>query len=238
MTSQVVSVLCGGKRLDIPNIHTLDNSDNKLTPCEAYQSLFERYHSVDVLVYVHDDVTIHDEDWQFKLEGIFVKGLAVGQRYTDSPVVAAGLGGATCLGRPWLYKVPYAISNMARAGYASNQTDAEVHGQRFTGKRRVAVLDAFLMAVRPDFLKKVGGWPVNHLSHHCLDLWVACEAARYGKEIWTSGSSIMHHGGGTSTKQIYRQAKWLKGGTLETDHQEPHRWLYENYRDVLPIIIR
>jgi hypothetical protein len=51
------------------------------------------------------------------------------------------------------------------------------------------------------------------------------------------GASCTHHGGGTSTKPEYAKAKWLAGGTMEEDHQAPHRWLYEEYRDVLPISV-
>ena len=126
---------------------------------------------------------------------------------------------------------------MARSGYMSNQDDWEIHGKRETGTKRVAVLDAFLMAVRRDFLLSVGGWPVKHLTHHCLDLWLACEAARAGKEIYMVGISALHSGGGTSTNAIYATAEWKQGGSLETDHQLPHRWLAETYRDVLPITL-
>jgi len=119
----------------------------------------------------------------------------------------------------------------------SNQTDAQVHGERFTGCRRVAVLDAFLMAIRTDWLRSIGGWPTQHLTHHCLDLWLACEAARHNKEIWMTGVSCTHHGGGSSTKPIYKDAKWLQAGSMESDHILPHLWLYNEYRDVLPIII-
>ena len=51
------------------------------------------------------------------------------------------------------------------------------------------------------------------------------------------GVDCTHHGGGSSTKPLYRDAKWLQGGSMETDHQLPHKWLYDNYRDVLPIVL-
>jgi hypothetical protein len=35
---------------------------NGLTPCEAYQKLLEE-EDADYLVYLHDDVTVHDPDW-------------------------------------------------------------------------------------------------------------------------------------------------------------------------------
>jgi hypothetical protein len=102
----------------------------------------------------------------------------------------------------------------------------------------VAVVDAFFIAVRTNWLDDIGGWPVGHLTHHCLDLWVACEAARTGREVWATGVDCIHRGGGTSTKRSYESASWLQGGTLVGDHERPHRWLYDEFRDVLPIRVK
>lgn len=200
------------------------NEDNKVTPCQAYQSLLESCPD-DILIYIHDDVTIHDADWIDRTLSLF----------NNPNCVAAGMGGAPRLGNKDLYRKPFNIWNMARGGYWSNQTDAEVHGERFDGVRRIAVMDAFFIAVRTDFLRSVGGWPVDKLSHHCLDLWLACEAARAGKEVWAAGLPVTHHGGGSSVKPVYSEAKWLQGGTLESDHRDPHVWLADSYRDVLPL---
>lgn len=251
-TVEIASVVCGGMLLKAPigkreyvnrlgqqckelvfaeppgfgsvAVSQIDNIANLMTPCEAYQKVLDQT-DADVLVMIHNDVTIHDPDWLARIMSLF----------ENVDCVAAGLGGATSLGRPDLYRKPYNIWNMARGGYASNQTDAEVHGERFTGDRRVAVLDAFCMAVRVDWLRSRGGWPAGHISHHCLDLWLACEVARGGMEIWMTGASVTHHGGGASTKPVYAEAKWLQGGSLASDHQAPHRWLWDSYRDVLPV---
>jgi hypothetical protein len=229
MTYTICTVKCEGSTLpgrDLSkHIRILDNQRNGLTPCLAYQKLLEE-EDADFLIYLHDDVTIHDPDWGVKLLCPFLE---------NENCIAVGLGGATGLGNWNLHRQPYALRNMARTGYASNQTDAEVHGERFTGERRVAVLDAFCMAVRRSYLLSVGGWPTAHLTFHCLDLWLACQAARDGKEIWMTGASCTHHGGGSSTKGVYQDAKWLQGGTAQSDHELPHLFLFNEYRDVLPI---
>ncbi len=205
-------------------IHVQDNSNNWRSPCQCYQAI-HKLSKDDVTVYLHDDVAIHDPDWHTKVMSLF-----------DNPnCVAVGLGGATSLGRPDLYRKPFDIWNMARGGYCSNQRDAEVHGERFAGVKRVAVLDAFFMAVRSSFLRSVGGWPVGSLTHHCLDLWLACETAREGKEMWMVGCDCNHYGGRSSTAPAYAKAAWLQGGSMEQDHIQPHRWIFDNYRDVLPI---
>lgn len=236
---QVATVVCQGPGAVLPGVGGNDgllhrqyiNRNNELTPCQAYQQLLEvsNYDSryiPDILIYTHDDVTVHDADWLDRIRERFSK---------SESCVAVGLGGATSLGRPGLYRRPYNVWNMARGGYGSNQTDWQTHGAHVTEDRQVAVLDAFVMAVRVDWLLRMGGWPVEHLSHHCLDLWLGCMAARDGKEVWTVPSLVTHHGGGSSTKPQYTQAKWLRGGSLESDHLEPHRWLMEEFLDVLPI---
>lgn len=234
MTSEIVSVLCGGMP-DGPKLpcgavnRMLVNTDNRISPCQAYQQLLEGQKETghrDIIIYIHDDVTIHDPLWEPKVMEVFEN---------HPNCVAVGLGGALALGSWDMYRKPWNIWAMARRGYASNQTDAEVHGGRFTGERQVAVLDAFFMAVRTDWLRNLGGWPCAHLTHHGLDLWLACEAARAMKEIWMTGVDCTHHGGGSSTTKGYAGAKWLQGGSMEQDHQLPHRWLWETYRDVLPI---
>ncbi len=233
MNAAVWSVSCGGPGLVVPNyenVCTWDNEFNQYTPCQCYQYILDIKPAVipDVLIYIHDDVTIHDPDWLARVLEPFAR--------PDCAVV--GLGGALSLGHPDLYKRPYRLPDMARGGYRSNQTDWQTHGEQETGSCRVAVVDAFFMAVRRDFLVKIDGWPVKHLSHHGLDLWLGCEAARHRKETWMVGVSCTHHGGGTSTKPIYREAKWLQGSSLESDHQLPHKWLHSEYIDVLPLVVR
>lgn len=234
MTSKIVSIDCGGPGFKTPKnlrsvkrIH-VNNKKNERSPRDCYQWVLENINA-DILLMVHDDVTIHDMHWHDSIMSCFQDQT---ENYTDT--VAVGFGGATKLGHPNLYKRPYRLPDMARSGYASNQIDAETHGERFTGVRQVAVLDAFIMAVRRDFLVSVGGWP-EQLSHHGLDLWLACMAARHGKQIYMTGVDCNHLGGRTSTKGIYADATWLQGGTLDSDHQTPHRWLYDEFRDVLPI---
>lgn len=229
-TAEIFVVACGGPGFKEPYgfpVTVIDNSDNSASPCWRYQEALDLC-NYDWIVMAHDDLEIHDPEWFPRMA--FVMD-------SSENVVAVGLGGATALGNRDLYRKPYSIWNMARHGYASNQTDAEVHGARFTGVRRVAVLDAFFMAIRTDWLRSIGGWPTDHLTHHMLDAFIACEAARGGKDICQVGVSCTHHGGGTSTKPEYAKAKWLKGGSMESDHQEPHLWLANEYRDVLPIIV-
>lgn len=208
------------------------NYKNYWSPAQCYQILLDEGRDIrrsdpDILIYMHTDVVIHSDFWLSRVLSHFDK----------KDVVAVGLGGATSLGTKDLYRKPYRIENMVRGGYASNQDDAEVHGERFDGWRRVAVLDAFFMAINVKWLKSRGGWPAKHLTHHCLDTWLACEAARDKKTIILDGCSCLHKGGAMSCSEAYLRAPWLQGGSVDSDHAIPHRWLYEEYKDVLPINI-
>lgn len=228
MTSQIVCVTCGESTPNLPGDHTIcyvTAEENLTSPCHRYQGALERLET-DVLIYVHDDLDIYNPEWLANVMFLF--------SYRPD-IVAVGLGGAARLGNWDLYRKPYSIHNMARFGYVSNQTDWETHGGHCQGSGPVAVVDAFFMAIRRDWLMSCGGWPTEHLTHHCLDLWLACEARRRGNEIWMVGESCTHHGGRTSTSARYAQAPWLQGGTLAEDHARPHRWLWNEYRDVLPI---
>lgn len=229
MTHEIISVLCGGAGFSAPgisaNFRQYDNRHNQYPPRYYYQDALMTS-KADILIYVHDDVKIHDKDW---LERVM-------EPFEDVNTVAVGLGGAMSLGTDDLYSKPFDINNMRRGGYMSNQDDWEVHGTHETGKKLVVVLDAFFMAVRREWLLTacMGRWPKT-LTHHCLDLWLACEASYFGYKTYMVGVSCIHHGGGTSAKPVYEKAPWLQGALTSIDHHQPHKWLYHTYAGVLPL---
>jgi len=223
---EVYSVQCGGPGPVLPgaDVTLIDNRANLRTPRDCYQEALDLCDK-DILVLMHDDVTVYEHAWADRVMEIF-------EKHPDC--VAVGLGGAMGLGSDDLYKKPYQINQLARRGYVSNATDWQVHGGHETGVRQVAVLDAYFMAVRTKWMRRVGGWP-TWLTHHCVDTWLACKAAREGKSIYVVGCSVMHWGGGSSTKDPYKALCKKLGRTLETDHQIPHYEIYSRFGDVLPI---
>ncbi len=194
---------------------------------QAYHEAWKRHRDEDVLVYMHDDLEIHCPTWN----------LAMLDAFSNPKTAIVGFGGAWGLGVPDIYKTPYDISQLVRMGYCSNQTDWEVHGQNETGQRGVAVVDGFFMAISGAFLREVKGWDWIQSNFHCYDLAMCLEAHRRGWEVRMTGVSCTHHGGGTSTKKHY--ADWCanRGTTMEEEHARPHRWLYEEYRDILPLVV-
>ena len=112
MTHEVVSVICSGSNLTSHIDRIIDNTGNYFAPCVAYEKLL-RTSTPDIIIYIHDDVTIHDSNWLERVIDCFDVPM-----YPSENTVAVGLGGATQLGNGNLYRKPYNIMNMARYGYA------------------------------------------------------------------------------------------------------------------------
>lgn len=210
---------CGAERLTFRNIPNRG-------VVYGLQAIYEGAKDFDAIVFMHDDVLIHHNNWAMKIADIF---------FTHPDAVVVGLGGATGLGTSDIYKSPYRINQLQRIDYASNQRDWEIHGKRETGTRQVAVVDGFFMAIRKSFLDQIGGWRDFKHNFHMYDAWVCLQAARLGKQVWMVGVDCTHFGGGTSITPEYME--WCKehGTTSEREHQEPHVTIYNEFRDVLPL---
>lgn len=191
----------------------------------AYQFLYESRKAEDVLAFVHDDVEMFDPDWREK----------VALELMDPQVAIVGLGGATGIGVPDIYKTPYQIEQLIRNNYCSNQKGWEIHGTQEEGSKDVAVVDGFFMAVKTKFLKEVDGWKQVKTRFHMYDVGLCLLALRHGYKVRMLGLECDHHGGGSSTKAEY--FNWCKenGTSMEREHWEPHLWVYEEFRDLLPL---
>lgn len=181
---------------------------------EAYNTLLCELDS-DVLALIHDDVVIHEQNWD----------LRVLKEFEDPTVGMVGFGGARGHGDPQMYKIPYEMNQFARRGFMSNMRNAEAHGARFTGERDVAVFDGFALFIRRKILEKAGGWPdaeKTGINYWCYDYWISMEVRRQGYRNRLVGVDCDHLGG--------------KSPSIlpNEDIDKAHRWLYENYRDVMP----
>ena len=180
----------------------------------------------DILAFIHDDVICREEGWD----------LRVLKEFEDPRVGVVGFGGALLHGSADIYQRPYELQQLGRALYMSNVDDADVHGDRFTGSREVAVLDGFSLIVRRELLDRCGGWqPDKWPSHHVYDYRICCEAHRYGYSVRCVGIRCHHQGGRTATRADYQE--WAKTTKWTSDvemHTQGHRMLYDEYRDVLP----
>jgi len=180
-----------------------------------------------IICFMHDDVNLLEWRWDRKLYRAF----------WDLPKAGLiGLGGAQGLGHPDIYQKPYELDDLVRHRFASNMSDAEVHGDRIHKRQRSAVLDGFFMAFRAECLKDVEAfnWDLPG-PHHCYDTVACLEAIRAGWQVWTLPLACRHLGGRTALDPRY--TAWLKRKkkTDQDFHRLNHQWVYENYRDVLPI---
>lgn len=180
----------------------------------------------EILAYIHDDVSIYEKGWDQR----------VLKEFDDPEVGVVGFGGALIHGSPSLYKTQYRISQLGRSLYASNVNDAELHGERFTWEKTVAVLDGFSLIIRRSLLDRTGGWPIDRYPpHHVYDYWACASAHRYGFSVRLVGIRCHHHGGGTAISNAYQEwaAKTEWGSDAEM-HRQGHILFYQDFRDVMP----
>jgi len=193
-----------------------------LTKCETF-----RYETdAEVIGYLHSDLYTHEHGWDKR----------VLDQFEDERVAVVGVVGATGLAHEDLYKLPFHFTQLARYGVIGNLTDMEVHGERFTGSKDVAVVDSCAVFVRTAFINAIGGWPCTTYpnSSHCSDLWLCCMCHRLARTVRMVGISCTHRSGGKGEAG----SRWLEQhGGDSNHHQQAHRLIYEDFRDVLPIRI-
>ena len=180
-----------------------------------------------VIGYLHSDLFIHEPSWDRRVMAEFTK--------PDVGVV--GFVGATRLGRDDLYKTPYDFRQLARGGVWSNLTDWRSHGQREERSRRVAVVDSCAVFVRRELLARCGGWPVGRYpnSSHCSDLWLCASGWRCGMASVVVGVECTHRSGGKGPAGT----RWMDAhyGSDVAAHRQAHELIYQDFQDVLPMVI-
>lgn len=194
-----------------------------------------------IIACFHDDLELHDPDWAKKVLTHF-------RRHPDCGL--AGFGGAIGLGDADIYQKPYDPMQLARSGFRSNLSNAEVHGLRSLLPEQVACLDGFSQIGRADFFKGLfypGGDAVRvpvwqqlealGVHHHFYDGMLGCYAARLGWQTWYLPIHCTHYGGRTAVGDQGYQA-WAAAQVEGGDHgfwRDAHRIGYEHFRDVLPL---
>lgn len=182
----------------------------------------------DILAYFHSDLFIHERDWD----------LRVLREFEDPNVVLVSFFGAKELGRSNIYVDPYDFRQLARGGCYSNMRDWFNHGQRCTGAMDVAMIDSFSLIVRRSFLDEIGGWPMHCPPSHGSDMWLCMMAARHKKKVRLVGIDCSHASGGVRGDGTFDYPAWAAKTTWGSDaamHRWWHKYLYEEFRDVLPI---
>lgn len=181
----------------------------------------------DLLVYIHDDFRILEQGWDERVKRVFVR---------DPKCGLAGFGGATALGGDEIYRAAYEVHQLGRRDFWSNMRGAEAHGNRTTVERPIVFTDGQSMIVRRSLLDKIQGWSwwPFHLVHHAYDYGIACMARRHGYTAWLVPCDVEHRGGLTACGPVYQKLAQAHGGDAAV-HAASHRFVYETFRDVLPL---
>jgi GT2 family glycosyltransferase len=207
-------------------------SENRGVPA-ALHELWTMSHQIPgdddaVLCYIHDDLRILETEWDERVLRAFDR---------DPKIGLATFGGSTGIGVSYIYQQPYNCGQLGRSDFYSNMNGAEVHGVRTTEERPVVWGDGQSMIVRRSMLDKVEGWswyPFDAV-HHGYDYAIACMTRRLGYTGWLVPCAIEHRGGLTACSAIYQTELSPKYGGDAAVHDRAHRFVYEEFRDVLPL---
>lgn len=181
----------------------------------------------DVLCYIHDDVRILDRGWDQRVKAAFAR---------DETLGLAGFGGSSGIGSHTIYREPYNPGQLGRIDFYSNMLGAEAHGIRTTEERPIVYTDGQSMIVRRGLLDQVDGWswwPFD-LVHHAYDYGIACMARRHGYSGLLIPCAMEHRGGMTACGPAYKELAAKHGGDAAV-HDASHRFVYQEFRDVLPL---
>lgn len=213
---------------DIKDLRVSSSNEN-IGAVGGLQALYDLSLKTDcsILGMIHDDVDILESGWDHKVTKFF----------QDRPKCGLmGWFGATRLGDADLYKTPYRLQQLARGGGRSMMTEAEVHGMRSDEPCKVATIDGFSMFARREFLEQISGWSwwPKDLPFHSYDNALALMAKRMGWETWYQPMTCKHWGGQTSTSVDFVKQFGRSEGEI---HSAGHEWLYEEFKDVLPLVV-
>lgn len=185
----------------------------------------------DIIACLHDDLRIDEPAWDRRVVRFFETHPRCGM---------VGFSGASGLGDPDIYEKPYAPHQLARRDFFSNMSDAEKHGRRELQPRRAACFDGFSQIGRASLLLKLfERLTALGVVHHMYDSALGAMSIRDGWENWYLPISC-HHAGGMTAVGSGAYNEWAKTQRTDGDQgfwEESHRILYEELRDVLPVVV-
>lgn len=194
-----------------------------------------------LIAYLHDDLIVLERNWDARVCTTFI---------SDPDAVLAGFSGTKGLGHSDIYKEPYHLTQLSRQGplLSNLYLHAEFHGERTTETQPVAFVDGFSLILRQSFLDVIDGWSwwPKECVHHAYDYGIACQAKRSGGSVWLVPVDCDHgvqdpvnHGrsAGTSGSNHYQKLAATYGGDAAV-HAASHRFVYDEFKDVLPIRVQ
>lgn len=230
---------------------------------EGMAQVLHLFPAARVIACLHDDVWMEETDWDAKVLDCFADNPQCGLLGFGG---ATGLGAANIYQVPYdpmqLARQDF-VSNMRDAEAHGRRAHASSEWRLACRPERVACLDGFSLIGRREYWEGwsvfdqqqpyslVGGGAWNlfqrmadaGLVHHAYDSALGCYAKRLGWEVWMLPLRCHHHGGLTAVADpAYHE--WAHRQQTHDDERGDqgfwnfaHRWVYKEFRDVLPIRI-
>lgn len=177
--------------------------------------------STDYIFYTHNDVLIHEKNWDDKLVRVLSELPGCG---------VAGFYGAKGIGTHDIYRTPYYMHQLVRVENVSacHRMDAAIHGFRPPSgeTERVAVMDGFSLIVKTELLNELDGFDRNYPVHHNYDNDICLESLDKGYNNYVIAMDAEHLGGRTDVGEDWAS----KFGKSKAEiHQEAHPVLYNKW---------
>jgi|SRR5581483_6071566 len=175
----------------------------------------------DVIAILHNDLSVFEQDWDERVLKVF-----------ENPRV--GLAG--------FFGAQGTFTNGGRMDAVSNMIEAEYHGERFEGNRRVGHFDGLSLIGRREMFEQIGGFDEKYTFHHFYDRDIALSAHFAGWELWYIGVYCHHRSGVTANRQQYQ--KWIDQKMETKDftgdkasYDASEQYFFSKWRDKLPVYI-
>lgn len=183
----------------------------------------------EIIVMIHNDVTIFVKDWDKKVIEFFDSTPNAG---------VCGFVGAKGLGAHNIYQTPYELTQLARHDVYASLDDARDHGKEIGSEPvEVAVLDGLTLIVKKSVFEEIGGFELQYV-HHMYDNDLCLSANKHGYTNYVLPIMCHHRGGMTSCGTEY--GEWAKenyDGDIEI-HKRSHEIFYEKWRGFLPVTVQ
>jgi glycosyltransferase involved in cell wall biosynthesis len=200
--------------------HKLINNPSNFGVTKSLQQLYEAS-TGDVIMFVHNDLMIYEENWNTRVMVEFEK---------DDKLGLAGFAGSKGIN-----------ANGIRLDFMSNLRDAEHHGRRMTGIEDGIIFDGQCLIARRAMMEQVGGFDQDYSYHHFYDEDLSLASYFGGWHNKIIGVPIWHKGV-TAGSQAYKNDADVKMGTTGNTgdsmiHAKSSERFFNKWRDRLPVCL-
>lgn len=177
----------------------------------------------DVVAILHNDVNVFEIGWDKRVMGEFYKDQLLG--------LAGFLGAQGCM------------PDGGRMNTVSNLLEAEIHGERVTGTKRVAIFDGLSLIGRRKMFEEVDGFDTDYTYHHFYDRDISLESLFAGWHNLMIGVLCHHRSGVTANRPEYQTWISQKMGTEgftgdKASYDASDSYFKQKWASKLPILVK